>query len=454
MRSLLAAFVALAVLLGRGAGAFAESPDKAAKQDEVIQKIAAVRKQLTARDEATRRAGLEALGRYYSDWGLRETATALAAVLEHDPSEDLRLKAATVLEGIGPSAQSAVLALAKALNKDKSRKVRLKATEALMQIGPCAKLAVPALLEILKGEDVYLRRKAVTALGLIGPPENPDQAVSALIKALKDKDDLKDRTQAIVPHAAAIALGNYGAAAAPAVPALIEATRSPDFGLRAVSLVSLGRIRAQPQVVVPLLIRVLNDKEQAAIRSSAVGALRSMGPLAKEATPSLLKAFACDDIKDGQEIEVVRSNILRALVSIRADVPKVLPLLHEVFLNEKGEYGSGERRQAVRSMGQLGPAAAKAAPVLIRGLNDLYQVHGLTEDITDALAAIGEAAVGPLTKNLTATNPQVLYHTIHALGKLGPTAAPAVRSLREMSHHPDALVASEAIKALQRIERK
>ena len=445
MTRLLTACVALAAFLGRGAEALAVPPS-----DEVVRKIQAANRQLASPDDATRRAGVEAVEKYY--YQLDDTVRGLAFVLQYSPSEALRLRAATVLEGIGPSAQNAVLTLAKAL-KDRSRKVRVKAAEALMQIGPCAKLAVPALLEAMKDDDAYFRRKAVAALGLIGPPEDPDLAVSALIKALKDKDKLKDRTQAIVPHAAAIALGDYGASAAPAVPALIEATRSPDLMLRRASLVSLGRIRAQPQVIVPLLIRVLNDREQAAIRSSAVGALESMGPLAKEATPSLFKAFDSDDIKEGKQKEIVRYNVLRALVSIHADPAKVLPLLLKVLQDNK--MARGVRRQAVVSIGQLGPAAADAVPVLIRCLNDVdgaYESHAYV--MTTALADIGEAAVGPLVKNLTATNPHVLTQTIEALGKLGPKAAPAVRSLRAFSQHPDVSVASEATKALRQIEGK
>src|SRR6266852_2344203 len=152
MTRLLTAFVALAALLGRAAESLAYPPD------EVVKKIAAANRQRNPVDDATRRAGVEGVARYYGP--LDDTVRGLASVLEYSPSEDLRLRAATVLESIGPSAQNAVLALAKAL-EDKSRKVRIKATEALMQIGPCGKLAVPALLEALKDDDTYFRRKAV-----------------------------------------------------------------------------------------------------------------------------------------------------------------------------------------------------------------------------------------------------------------------------------------------------
>ena len=452
MKSLLTAFVALAVLLGRNTETFADSPDKPVKKDEVLKQLQATDQQLASPDEATRRAALKAIGKYYSEAGFSQTAIRVASVLEHDRSEDLRLQAADVLQGMGPAAASAVRVLAKAL-KDKSRKVRVKAAEALLQIGPCAKMAVPALLETLKDDDTFFRRKAVAALSMIGPPQDPDHAVSVLIKALKDKDDLKDRTQGMVPHVAAIALGNYGAAAAPAVPALIEATRSPDDGMRCVALIALARIRAQPRVVVPLLLRFLNDKDQAAIRSSVVGALGLMGPLAKEAAPTLFKAFDWNDINELQQEEIVRCTILKALVSIRADVKKVLPLLLKVFQDK--DMASGVRRQAVMSIGELGPAAAEAVHVLIRCFNNEDRGYSLyTPQITYALVDIGAAAVGPLVKNLSATDLKILCRTIHALGKFGPTAAPAVGPLRELTQHSDRSVASEATWALREIERK
>ena len=80
--------------------------------------------------------------------------------------------------------------------------LRETAAESLGWIGPGVKDAVPALLDVLT-DDADGRVRTGAAFGLGRIKQDADAIVSALRKALKDKD-------AGVRHAAAHALGEVG----------------------------------------------------------------------------------------------------------------------------------------------------------------------------------------------------------------------------------------------------
>src|SRR5207249_1164290 len=125
--------------------------------------------------------------------------------------------------------------------------VRRFAAQGLGEVGADPKLAVPALSALLKEDKKELTEAAITSLGKMGRP-----AVPALMDALKNKEgtnkpkkgDKKapkpaDRT-AFLRAKAAQALGEIGAPAKDAVPALIDALK--DASIRADAATALGNI--------------------------------------------------------------------------------------------------------------------------------------------------------------------------------------------------------------------
>jgi len=92
--------------------------------------------------------------------------------------------------------------------------------------------------------------------------------------------------------AAAARMGEFGPPAKGAIPSLIQAIEGHDRAVPGAAMKSLGRIRCQPDVVVPLLIRYLDDDQ---FKDEAIEALGDFGPQAKEALPKLLPLLKVHD---------------------------------------------------------------------------------------------------------------------------------------------------------------
>ncbi len=158
----------------------------------------------------------------------------LIAALEEE-SPHLREYAATTLSEIGPPAKAAVPALKEAL-EDKAWYVRKAAAEALGNMGPAAREAVPALEKALKDELENVRVAAGAALAKLGLPQ---RAVPVLIAEMEDESGS-------CRSYAAWTLGEIGAAAKPAVPALKEALEDKVWYVRHAAAEALKKIQAAP----------------------------------------------------------------------------------------------------------------------------------------------------------------------------------------------------------------
>jgi hypothetical protein len=97
-------------------------------------------------------------------------------------------------------------------------------------------LEVGKQTEQLTANDAAVRRRAASALGELGAAASP--AVPALVEALSDED-------ATVRRAAAQALGAIGPEASAATPALTGALEDPDAGVRKDAALALVAIRGE-----------------------------------------------------------------------------------------------------------------------------------------------------------------------------------------------------------------
>lgn len=154
------------------------------------------------------------------------------------------------------------------------REPRYRALRAFREMGPEASSAIPALTRLLHNDQTAL--EAATALVAIGPKSG-----NALTKALESKSPE-------VRFRAAYALGQLGADARSAVPALLALVQNSDETdvVRTHAIWALGRIGREPALVVPVLILFLKSPNDA-LRSSAAFAVGGFRQDAKNAIPSL-----------------------------------------------------------------------------------------------------------------------------------------------------------------------
>jgi HEAT repeat protein len=181
-----------------------------------------------------------------------------------------------------------------------------KAHEAVLQIGTNA---LPTLLRMLRAKDSALK---VRFMGLVmrqhiikiryAPAEEWNrrarrgfEVLGARAKsAVPTLIDIADRNISRTSRLATIdALGFIGAPAEEAVPSLLGWATNADPELRCDAIFTLGKIRSQPDRVVPELTNALHDPTPM-VRIYAFIALEHFGPDAKLAVPALVEFLKTD----------------------------------------------------------------------------------------------------------------------------------------------------------------
>lgn len=228
-------------------------------------------------------------------------------------------------------------------------------SESFEQLGAGGAAAVPILSALLdtKGgspeADAEVRWKAAALMGKIGKPAR--EALPSLVNAVNDSD-LHVRTVA----AAAVAEIADKTDADTIVPALTQRVRAGGRdGVAACRALSVLRGAASPAL--DILVEALGN-EDPEMRFNAARTLGKIGEPAKEAVPRLLTML------ESEKHPKVREHLAEALGDIgpsaRAGVPALVALLKDPTPRV--------RRDAARSLGQIGDASAVSA------------LEGLTKD--------------------------------------------------------------------------
>ena len=204
---------------------------------------------------------------------------ALAALVERERDAGIRAMAVQALGMTGKASPLAPATLATILRGDPEARIRAKAAEALGRLGTGAPQAVPALLAAFADPSDEVRRAAAEALGAY--PGSADTIVPALAAGLGDED---------VASGGLAALRTFGAAAAPAVPALRQYIAAPgrNESLRRSAVWTLSRIGRGAAAAAPECLALL-DHRNPATRVAAADALLAFG-LHTEAAHKVLAA--------------------------------------------------------------------------------------------------------------------------------------------------------------------
>jgi HEAT repeat protein len=294
--------------------------------------------------------------------------------------------------------------------------------------------AVPGLIRLLQGEDPKARRHAAASLARLGAPAKP--AVEELRKQARLDRKLNDRTSAVGALVEISPSAAHGL-----IPVYIEALHHTDPRVRYEAAMVLAELGPVGKEAVPSLVAAARDPNEL-VRRWAVTALGRIGLATAEVTRTLIAAL--DDSAVVQHDALLafsygflsREALQQAAPSLRrlgedkrhagrvaaALQPLEQPLnpVIELQVHSRGlKSGGTGRRYALQKLARLGPAAAPALPGIIAVLSDPRPLHR--------------------------------YLAVETLAAIGPGAASSVPALRERLNDEEALVRAAAADAIAAI---
>ncbi len=177
------------------------------------------------------------------------------------PDALVRCAAAHALGAIGPEASEAVPLLGRVLCHDTKRGPRIEASLALLKMAPAIQTVVTELTGALGDRDPLVRMNAVAALSRLGAAARP--AIPALVKAVNNKSNQKNLGMSPfnIRERAALALGRVSAGSVDAVPALTAALlEAHTHQMRLAAVSGLGYVGPPARAAAPLLHALLQDR--------------------------------------------------------------------------------------------------------------------------------------------------------------------------------------------------
>jgi HEAT repeat protein len=315
---------------------------------------------------------------------------------------------------------------------------RRDASDELFRLGKEASAAIPALLRATKDEDNVVRFNAVAALGASGA--GGPEVIKGLAEVL-----IAPNSFPTLKALAAVKLGRLGS---PAEPCLLELLDNPDEIIRAHVAGALGEGAFDRAVVIPRLLRLLDDSN-GDVRWSAGQILAKIGLQAVRYLEEVIEKNSGDAVCHAARALLANrpdhEPAIRALVA-QLDSPDPAVRRHAAwFLQSAGPHGGpavqrlidalGDDDPKVRSfaswsLGDIGLPSKRAEQALVEALHDDADVRCSSAYALGELRAASPAAVEALALAVHDQYRDVQVAAILALEKIGALARAAAPSLR------------------------
>jgi HEAT repeat protein len=228
---------------------------------------------------------------------------------------------------------------------------RRRGAVGLAALGPRAASARPALERALDDAEPTVRGQAARALWLVGrdgSARDAEPRIAALLDA--------SRGSASWPMPDADLVEALAAAAREDAPALEAALADADPGVRWHAAAAFVRLGPRGAAAVPALLEAMRDPEWN-VRNAAGRALEEA--VRPEHAERLTAGLVPPDVE-------TRYHVARALARLGPAAARAVPVLRDTLADADAEV----RMEAVWALAAIGPAAANALPDLLRALGD------------------------------------------------------------------------------------
>jgi HEAT repeat protein len=272
------------------------------------------------------------------------------ALEKTDETPEVKLTAAQYLGEMGEDAKMAVLPLGKALASDPSSQVREAAAKALGdKMIPFSKPTIPVLGKALHDSDPEVRAAAAATLKDHG--KDAHAVLGDLLDTVKDT-----KTDRFTRMFAAETVRQFSEDADKIVPvfAAVLTEKGANSDLKQVMVVGLARFGKSATGAIDALLVVLRDSNAPVpLRRSAAVTLAKVEADGKKIWPAARELF-----KSPQK------NLREQAIRLAASACKNEPGLVEALKGMAGDQQLDVRLAAVQELGELGPAAKAAEPVI------------------------------------------------------------------------------------------
>jgi HEAT repeat protein len=294
---------------------------------------------------------------------------------------------------------------------------RVMACRALKELGLAGRRdeAIKAEVRALKDDDALVRQIALESLAELGPES---------METFPTIDELlhRDRSSQVRVTAAHV-LAQLDPSGKLAVPLLAAMLRDPDYGLRIALLRGLEEFGPKGEAATQGLIEVIEQDEDFSVRTQAVRCLSRVSS-ASIAVPTLLKALRREQSRN--DIPVAGS-ILQTLGQIGPAAAPAIPMLVETYNTAANEQ---ERGSAMIALGGIGPSARVALPTILKATKDPHWFpRGLALEALIKIKVEPEVAIPPLISALRDKQGAIQKTAADSLGQLGPSPKAAIPAL-------------------------